>query len=175
MITGRPTKLTMERSQAIIHAIRRGNYMVTAAALAGVAESTVYEWLDRGEKILEATPDGVEIPEKDSLWVAFALGVHRAAAEVEDESVHALRTGKMLIETASGARSQITDRKGHLKFLERRYPDRWGNRKAIEHTGSLELNHHAKVVVIPGISGPIDDSVVPEPGTTDTVSPEQRK
>lgn len=172
---GRPTKLTMERATAIIHAIRRGNYMSTAAALAGVGERTVYDWLKRGEKLLNETLEDQSVPESELIYGSFALGVHRAAAEVEDESVHALRTGKMLVETVSGARSQITDRKGHLKFLERRYPDRWGSRKAIEHSGGLELNHQAKVVVLPGIHGPINDSVATEPGATDAIPPEQCK
>ena len=165
---GRPFKLTAEISQQILQAMRNGNYRCTAAALAGVTDNTVENWLARGEKALASVSDPKDIPEPEAIFAAFALAFRRIEAEVESESVVALRTGR-------DDRNRHTDRKGHLKFLERRFPDRWGNRKAIEHTGSLELNHQAKVVVLPGINGPINDTMATEPGTTDAISPEQRK
>ncbi|MGH7470352.1 MAG: hypothetical protein ACRENP_20610 [Longimicrobiales bacterium] len=47
---GRKTKLTPTVHERIVKAIRGGNYYVTAAAYAGVAERTFYDWMRRGEK-----------------------------------------------------------------------------------------------------------------------------
>jgi len=45
-----PTKLTPERSERILRAMRAGNYLEAAARSAGVHPSTVYRWLERGER-----------------------------------------------------------------------------------------------------------------------------
>ena len=48
---GRPvgtTKLTAEVQETIVTAIRQGNYLETAAALAGIHRDTLYSWIRKG-------------------------------------------------------------------------------------------------------------------------------
>jgi hypothetical protein len=44
----RPTKLTANRQELIVSAIRIGNYARVAAEAAGIDESTLYRWMKRG-------------------------------------------------------------------------------------------------------------------------------
>ncbi len=46
---GRPTKFTPETRELIIAAIRTGNYIETAAAVAGISKETFYAWMHKGE------------------------------------------------------------------------------------------------------------------------------
>jgi hypothetical protein len=45
----RPTKLTPEIQKAICDDLRTGCYIETACIRAGIAKSTFYDWLKRGE------------------------------------------------------------------------------------------------------------------------------
>jgi transposase-like protein len=45
----RPTKLTPELREKIAALVREGNYAGTAAVACGIAESTFYDWMRRGE------------------------------------------------------------------------------------------------------------------------------
>lgn len=64
---GRPTKYTEQRVERILQAIRDGNYMETAARLAGIAPSTLYEWRN-------------EFPD-------FSEAVETARAEAEERNI----------------------------------------------------------------------------------------
>ena len=50
----RPTKLTDARVERILAALRAGNYLETAAHLAGVSPSTLHEWRKRFPEFSEA-------------------------------------------------------------------------------------------------------------------------
>jgi hypothetical protein len=47
---GRPSKLTPEIQDRICASLRAGNYACVAARLAGIAESTFYDWLEQGKR-----------------------------------------------------------------------------------------------------------------------------
>ncbi len=47
---GRPSRLTPERADAIIDAMREGATVKAAAEAAGVGRRTVYDWLERGRE-----------------------------------------------------------------------------------------------------------------------------
>jgi transposase-like protein len=47
---GRRTKLTPEIQDRIYASLRAGNYACVAARLAGIAESTFYDWLEQGKR-----------------------------------------------------------------------------------------------------------------------------
>ena len=46
---GRPSKFTPEVRELIILSIRTGNYIETAAAVAGISKETFYSWMHKGE------------------------------------------------------------------------------------------------------------------------------
>lgn len=99
----RPTKLSDETLRKITNALRAGNYIETAARYAGIASSTLYEWLDRGER-------------GERGYVEFYEQVELARAEAEVSDVAHLRiAGK-------------TNWQAYAWMLERRHPTRWGRR-----------------------------------------------
>lgn len=109
---GRPTKLSPELGASIIAALRRGNFLETAAALAGVDAATVRRWLKRG------------VAEPESPFGTFATAARVALAEAEDHDLAAI--GRAADTGAWQARAWR---------LERRFPDRWARRARYEHTG----------------------------------------
>lgn len=119
---GRPSKFTEERADKIIRAIRAGNYIETAAALAGVHKSTLYEWMKRGAAEadrLEADPKAK--PLKSELpYLDFSDAVYIALAEAENNDVQAI--------TAAAAE----DWRAAAWRLERKFPDRWGRKDRLQ-------------------------------------------
>ncbi|HZU76708.1 MAG TPA: hypothetical protein VFA70_08085 [Dehalococcoidia bacterium] len=99
----RPTKFNRERAQRAVEAVRAGNYMVVAARLAGISESTLYEWLERGRA-------------GRAPYAEFAREVERARAEAEARML-------LVVQTAARLHWQAA-----AWFLERAFPDRWGRR-----------------------------------------------
>lgn len=69
---GRPTKLTDERVETILVALRAGNYLETAARVAGVSYQTLNEWRK-------------DFPE-------FSEAVEKARAEAEARNVAMVQT-----------------------------------------------------------------------------------
>jgi len=72
-----PSKLTPERGEKIIALIRAGNYKETAAACCGIDQSTLYRWVENGEK----AGDGEKDPNKD--YREFYKAVKEAEAYAE--------------------------------------------------------------------------------------------
>jgi len=100
---GRPTKLTSEVQEAIVSAIRAGNYMETAAAYAGIAKGTFYEWLRRGRRA------------KSGRYRAFVDAVEIALAEAEVQDLQRIEdAAKNGVWQAAAWR------------LERKFPEKWG-------------------------------------------------
>jgi hypothetical protein len=111
---GRNPELTPEIQNIIIECLEQGNYLETAAAMAGVHKSTVFGWLRKGRD-----PDNIEPSYK-----AFVVSVDKAQARVEVNLLARLDRAAQL-----GAWQADTWR------LERKFPDRWGRRERVEHTG----------------------------------------
>jgi hypothetical protein len=97
-----PSKLTKKVSDAICDSIRAGNYMETAAAVAGVSKDTLYEWLKLG-----AAPGATGICKR------FSDAVQRALAEGEASSVAKVLAGPW---------------QAHAWHLERSRPQKFGRR-----------------------------------------------
>lgn len=131
---GRPTKFSEERAEKIIRAIRSGNYIETAAALAGISKTTLYSWLKRGAAEgdrLEADPKAK--PLKSELpYLDFLDAVDIALAEAENMDVQAI--------TAAASE----DWRAAAWRLERKFPDRWGRKDRlqaeVENKGQVGLN-----------------------------------
>lgn len=107
----RPTKLTAGVRDRIVQAIRTGNYAEPSARAAGVAPSTYYRWLARGER------------EQAGIYRDFHDAVRLAEAEAEVHAVAILR------------RAMSEDWRAGLAYLERRYPARWRRQTSTELSG----------------------------------------
>jgi transposase len=101
----RPTKLNPERQAQICGYVAEGHSREVAAQACGVAATTVYRWMKRGE----ANPD--------SSYGEFCTALKRADAEAE---IACLRTIK--------AAANAGDWKAAAWMLKRRYPEKWGRR-----------------------------------------------
>jgi len=126
----RPTKLNRDIQNKIVTAIKMGNYIETAAAVAGINKTTLYDWLKRGEREKQRVENDSrkKIRKSEAIYVEFSNAVEKALAEAEARDV-------MLISKAANTQWQAAAWR-----LERKFPDRWG-RKVIEHRGSLEVKN----------------------------------
>jgi len=104
----RPTKLTKEIQDKIVTYISRGAYIETAAAAAGISKDTLYRWLKRGAK------------EKSGIYREFSDAIEKADAVAE---LYILQQLQQLGDKAWQA---------HAWRLERRWPERWGQRYKVE-------------------------------------------
>lgn len=115
-MAGRRSKLTPERKQKLVDALKGGNYRQTAALYAGIGVSTFYRWLEIGEADLERDKQS---PERELLEA-----VKEAEAQAEIAAIALISRA-----AADGSWQAAAWR------LERKYPDRWGRRERHEHTG----------------------------------------
>ena len=103
---GRPTKLNAETSDRIIKALTAGSTKDVAAAAAGIAVPTFYDWLKRGEA------------EPGSEFSEFSKKVTRAIADAEM---------KLLSRVHNASAGKDADWRAAAWILERRHPERWAN------------------------------------------------
>jgi transposase len=119
---GRPTTLTDVVAEKIIAYVEAGNYVLTAAAACGISRRSFYDWMKRGRAELDALEGGAEPEPNEELFADFAARVEIATAAAE---IAALKDVRSATERWQAA----------MTYLERRFPDRWGRRQAIEHSG----------------------------------------
>lgn len=124
LVSGRPIKLTDEVHTQIINAIRAGNYMETAAQVAGINKDTLYAWLRRGARAKQGNAEN----EDDYLFVSFSDSVEKALAESESIAL------AQIVKAANDGQWQAAAWR-----LERRFPDKWGrkDRHDIRHSGMV--------------------------------------
>lgn len=112
---GRPSKATSDRLDRLVALLRAGNYRKTAAAAVGISPRTLNGWIRDGRANYEAAQ--VDPSKLDEFGLFFEL-VSQAEADAEAGCVAGV--------------IELAYRKGDgallLRFLERRYPDRWGRR-----------------------------------------------
>jgi transposase len=112
-------KLTPRVRAVLVDAVRRGNYLEAAAALAGVSKQSVYTWLKEGERF------------PDSECGRFALEMEQAQAEFEDRMLGLIEGHAARDWTAAAWR------------LERKMPDKYGRRTVV----SGDPNAPVRVVI----------------------------
>lgn len=128
------TKLTDEKAERIIQAVRAGNFLDVAAAFAQVHRTTFWRWLERGrnaaDMIEAADGDTFEqrcaaagVSDVDVRFAQFHEEVDRARADAE------VRAVTLIQKAAEG------DARHAEWFLERSFPDRWGARQRTELVG----------------------------------------
>lgn len=111
---GRPEKLTPELQQKIVDAIRMGAYIETAAAYAGINKSTLYDWMKRGARA------------KSGKYKEFSNAIEKALAESEMRDLAVI------------AKASRENWQAAAWRLERKFPDRWGRRKAKSEIAKIE-------------------------------------
>jgi transposase len=95
----------------VVEAIRGGNYVETAAACAGIGRGTLEDWMQRGR--LEGT----------GIYAEFAHAVEMARAKAHKDTVAIIR------------KASFDSWQAAAWWLERSFPDLWGRRDRVEHTG----------------------------------------
>lgn len=136
----------------IVGALKRGNYLGDAAALAGVHPSTLRTWITKGREDYDN--------EVDSDWAEFYTDVLRAEAASTDAAL---------------GRIQQAAEKGFWKAdawrLERKNPDKWGKQaQVVVHGDSPAKNAWAHITdpneqmnaikAMNGDSGPTDEDLI---------------
>jgi len=116
---GQPTKLTPEVQQRMCQAISAGNYLAAACRYGGVDYTTVRRWMLRGDR-------------EPGIYRHFRDAILKAEADAEVTVVALWRS--QIPENWAAARD----------FLARRFPERWGPKARLEHTGEggQEIRFH---------------------------------
>jgi hypothetical protein len=92
--------------------VRAGNYLETAAAHAGIAKVTLFEWLRRGNR------------EKSGVYREFVNDIEKALADAEIHDVLNI------------AKAGLEHWQAIAWRLERKFPARWGRKIQIGSIGS---------------------------------------
>lgn len=103
-------KLTDDVIEKLCIAIKMGNYLDTACAYAGIAKSTFEKWMKLGEE---------------------GRGKY---AELYERVLEAEREAEWRI-VEMWAKHLANDWRACRAFLERRFPERWGDRQRLVHEG----------------------------------------
>lgn len=122
---GRPTVLTPEVADTILTLVRAGNYLEVAAAAAGVARDSLFEWLKRGARERRSVQAGKrEKPRKsEQPFVDFSDSLQKARGTSEAADLEVIR------------RAAVKNWQAAAWRLERKHPQRWGRRERHEITG----------------------------------------
>tara|TARA_Y100000310_G_scaffold328699_1_gene397251 strand:+ start:267 stop:773 length:507 start_codon:yes stop_codon:yes gene_type:complete len=158
----RPTKLTPDLKETICMALARGQYLETAAALAGISVSTLRDWIRNGKRLAdEVESNPRELNEQETRLVDFSAAVKRAMAQgdlrdlaVIDQAAQGIPTKKVTKKyerDPETGRLKVVEKKVEESIqvhwqagawrLERRRPDLYGRKSVIrvEPTEPVEL------------------------------------
>jgi ribosomal protein S16 len=145
---GRKVKVTA--GQRIVEALRIGEYVETAAELAGVSKRTVYEWLKVGAQATDAverqgrTLKSLTQHQRDCMEFSHAVAEAQALARTDDVATLAdlAHGGRPIVTTTvkrdkDGAvlehvtRTETAQPNAAVLMwrLERRHPEDWGRRR----------------------------------------------
>lgn len=105
--TGRPSKLSYERQEKIASAIEAGKSLNSAARMAGVTPTTVFNWLDRGQ--------GEKQEGMENEYTEFFERITHAKGHGEDYYFN------LAIELAK----ENEDHRFIASLMKQRYPDSW--------------------------------------------------
>lgn len=158
-MAGRPTKYTPELGDRFIGAIRRGNTIANACALAGINTFTFYNWQhyartggpNRGLR-------AVLIEFIDAYRKAEALALNDAVEEVrragqgtasEHRTVKTIEHPNGNIETVTEITYQPPEWRASAWYLERRQPRQWGRRDRTPVDMEQEAERLARELNIP--------------------------
>jgi hypothetical protein len=148
----RTTILSEVIQNAMVEAIREGNYASTASEAVGIGESTHYRWMKQGE-------EGIE-PYR-GYWEA----IKKAEAQAEMSAVKKIRDEGDKNWTANAW------------YLERKFPERWGRKDKLtqEISGKdgkpIEIDSKSLVLAMLGHApAQIEDAEIVDEGSDGTKS-----
>ena len=138
----RPTKLTPQVQKRLLTAIRAGNSIEASSAASGIDERTFYNWMKQGQ-----SEDSADI------YVQFFHDIKKAQAHAEMKSLAAIRkagagyqTKTVKTTTKQDGSVEIVETIGKefnwqasAWYLERKYPERWGNTQKVRVEVEKEL------------------------------------
>ena len=125
---GAPSKLSDEKTAKLVEYLEAGNYLETASALVGIRRQTVHNWSREAARILDSGKPPKNEHEKCLLRFLDAIEKAMATGEAKDLA----RVGAHADKQWQAAAWR----------LERRYPDRYGQRNAttnVRHGGAIEF------------------------------------
>ncbi len=99
-----------ERVRTLLEALRAGSFIWTACRAAGISQSTLRRWLERGRSK----------DERDAPYRAFRRDYRAAMAEAEIEALQTIRR--------AGSEGIAGSWQASAWLLERRFPIRWQRR-----------------------------------------------
>ena len=157
----RNSKLTKERKAIILEEIENGSTKEMAAAIAGISEPTLYNWIKRGKE--EDLPEDLEQLRKSELVERAKQhgikGIRKMNKEqliqaiTEEESAYYSFYMDMKLAEAKGLkyhiniirRAALEDWNASKWYLSRRDPENWGNKDSLkvenQHSGAIETKH----------------------------------
>lgn len=131
------TDPTSDRVAVLVNALKSGAYLETACTYAGIGESTVYRWLERGRTENERLEKGEEANPDEASYLELWEAIEKARSEATLRNV-------TLIQTAA----QNGTWTAAAWWLERTSPKLYGRRNYNEVTGkdggALEVNMTAE-------------------------------
>ena len=130
---GQPTKLTAKTEAIIYEYMAKGNYISTACQAAGIDSRTFYYWQNKASSYHKYLEDNnIEVTNIDALpdngtggIVYYQFFQRLKRAEAEAESAH---VGNLMKAGAAGPQFWAAS----ATYLERKHPDRWGKRDAVD-------------------------------------------
>jgi len=120
-------KISEEKIKQIVEAVRAGNFIETAAAFAGLSKQTLYNWLKEGMRERDRRENGEKPDRTKDMYVKFSIDIEQAMAEAEMRDVE-------IITKAAEQQWQAAAWR-----LERKYPDRWGRKVAVDAKQEITL------------------------------------
>lgn len=142
---GRPTKLTPEVKEAIVNQIRIGNYIETAALVAGISKQSLYDWLKRGREakrgiykdFLDAVEQAQAEAEARDLSLIDEAG-HGMAAVVIKESYEKNKEGQLVLIERTEEKRVTKDWRAIAWRLEKKHPKKYGKQSKLEITATID-------------------------------------
>lgn len=134
----RHTSLTPEVQAKIIQALECGAYLETAAAYAGIAKCTFFDWMRRGEREIQRREHGKDPRSSEDVFVDFKYTINEKLASYEID----------LLSTIKDAGNK--DWRAPAFLLERRFSDRYSRRQvtSLSVEGGEETTESALIAAI---------------------------
>jgi transposase-like protein len=138
---GNQSKLTPAVHEALVEAVKRGNYVCVACDLVGVDQSTYYKWMKEAERLIESEAPIEQATVHQQACVQLFQSIKAAESQAQD----------MLIAVVVGAATgPEKDWKAAMTLLERRWPKMYGRSEARlmkdEETSNKALDRMAEAI-----------------------------
>lgn len=125
----KPKTIDDPKVKLLLQALQAGNYVETACAYAGLAVSTVYLWLDRGNREKQRIAQGEKPDPKEATYLEISEAIEKARA-------NAVVANVAVIQQAARAGTW----QAAAWWLERSMPQQFGRRIQAEVTGKISVD-----------------------------------